>query len=351
MLDMTPASTHGFHSEKRILRLHFRIDNDHWQQLAASAIIILGSPRSGTSWLAKIFDSHPDILYRHEPDELALPRPELKPVDQVTEWIRQRGLRAAVKRPNFQKSWRPAPLDTTRTMLAAALSAAQHLSSLSSVANRIGVPDMVMPRRWNAVRVAVKLVNWDGHGAARTMPESRCIFILRHPCGQIASLLAGHAASQFAQSSTQPGTPTDMAAAAQRAEQAGIGAAAFEDLPIAAKLAWCWVAFNEPALRAFGTLPNAKIVIYEELCQQPENLSRELFAFAGLDWHKQTATFLHTSTQSNRPSGYFDVFRATSLVADRWRQSMSQQDQDAVRNVVSKSSLGRCWPDLAPVAT
>lgn len=31
-------------------------------------ILILGSPRSGTTWLAAIFDSHEDILYRHEPD-------------------------------------------------------------------------------------------------------------------------------------------------------------------------------------------------------------------------------------------------------------------------------------------
>ena len=202
-----------------------------------------------------------------------------------------------------------------------------------------------------SVRAAVKLVNWDGNAAARTMPDLRCIFILRHPCGQIASLLAGHAASRFAQTSDQPGTAVDMAAAARRAAREGIDQAAFDNLSIVAKLAWCWVAFNEPAVEAFSPLSNARVVIYEALCRQPESLSRELFAFAGLDWHPQTAAFLQTSTQHDRPSGYFDVFRATSLVADRWRQSMSQADQDAVRSVVSTSPLGRCWPDLAPAVT
>ena len=31
-------------------------------------VFVLGGARSGTTWLAKILDSHPDVLYRHEPD-------------------------------------------------------------------------------------------------------------------------------------------------------------------------------------------------------------------------------------------------------------------------------------------
>ena len=31
-------------------------------------VLLFGMPRSGTTWLGKIFDSHPDTLYRHEPD-------------------------------------------------------------------------------------------------------------------------------------------------------------------------------------------------------------------------------------------------------------------------------------------
>jgi Sulfotransferase family len=33
-----------------------------------SPILLFGMPRSGTSWVGKILDSHPDTLYRHEPD-------------------------------------------------------------------------------------------------------------------------------------------------------------------------------------------------------------------------------------------------------------------------------------------
>src|SRR4026207_2139032 len=31
-------------------------------------ILLFGQPRSGTTWIGKIFDSHPNTLYRHEPD-------------------------------------------------------------------------------------------------------------------------------------------------------------------------------------------------------------------------------------------------------------------------------------------
>ena len=84
-----------------------RAPGGRWLRLSQSAILILGSPRSGTTWLAKIFDSHPDILYRHEPDELTLPEPGLDPAEQVRRWLRQRGLRAAAKRKYVRRQAKP----------------------------------------------------------------------------------------------------------------------------------------------------------------------------------------------------------------------------------------------------
>jgi hypothetical protein len=273
----------------------------------------------------------------------------MDPAEQVRAWVRQRGLRASAKRPNFRKSWRPALLDTIRRFLASALAVAQRLPLTSRAATRISLPDLIPAFRWRSVRAVIKVVNWDGSAVTRTMPNTRCVFILRHPCGQIASLMAGLAARRFAGVTDALGAPADMALAmaAEWAARRGVDAAAFDLLPDAAKYAWIWLAFNEPAVEELRSLPNARVVVYEDLCRQPEAVARDLFAFAGLGWHPGTSAFIGSSTQDDQGTGYYDVFRATGQVVDRWRQTLSQRDQDAVRTVIATSSLARCWPDLA----
>ncbi|WP_428487723.1 sulfotransferase [Rhodopila sp.] len=321
--------------------------SNHYEKLAASAILVLGSPRSGTTWLAKIIDSHPDVLYRHEPDELAGPDQRAAPVDQISAWIRQRGLRSAAKRPFFAKSWRPVPLEFTRKSLSLALAAAQRIPMTAAPASRLALPDLVALHRRHKVRAAVKLVNWDGSLAVETMPDCRCCFILRHPCGQVASIMAGWADGRFAASGTGSGEPVDLAEAVSFAATKGVGKREFDALSDAGKLAWGWLAFNEPAVERLQHQPNARIVIYEDLCRQTESLSKDLFAFAGLEWQQQTAAFLAASTRGGQSLGYYDVIRVTAVVADRWRQSMSRPDQDAVRAIVRTSPLTRYWSDLA----
>ena len=168
------------------------------------------------------------------------------------------------------------------------------------------------------------------------------LFRSRHPCGQVASLLAGLAARKF----VPDDTPLDMVSASAWAEREGVDADRFRELPTAAKYAWRWRAFNEPAVEALRDLPNARVVIYEDLCSRPEATARDLFAFAGVQWHAQSTEFLDTSTKHEGREGYYGVFRSTEIVAFRWRQTMSLADQEAVRTVLSTSELGRCWPAM-----
>ena len=83
-------------------------------------ILVFGMPRSGTTWIGKLFDSYPDTLYRHEPDSvrrLSLPLyPEMEVAPQYREELEQfvaslpqlRCPKVVGKQPLFPKSYQSA---------------------------------------------------------------------------------------------------------------------------------------------------------------------------------------------------------------------------------------------------
>ncbi|HEY0184825.1 MAG TPA: sulfotransferase [Rhodopila sp.] len=318
----------------------------------AAPILILGAPRSGTTWLAKIIDSHPDVLYRHEPDAV-LPGPSpLTPSDLpplLARWAADTRARTAAKRPFFRKSWQPEWAYVLHTLLAIAVGAAGRMPSPISALARLPIPDLgACP----APRLAIKSIAWT-RGAAvlsRALPASRTIFILRHPCGQVASVMRGNSQRRFDLKTGGTDMPFDEAATIAFAAAHGADATGFQALPDAAKYAWAWRAFNEPAYAALAAQPNVHVVLYEALCAEPRTLVRRILAFAGLSWDQQTETFLARSTTHRGEAGYYGVFRDAVAAAEAWRSSMSSSDQQAVRSVAAASPLARFWPDLVSAA-
>src|SRR5438876_408852 len=83
-------------------------------------IFIFSSPRSGSTWIAKAFDSHPDTLYLHEPD-IVDRGDDLLPFwfegqalgyeDRASQYLARlaanRSLRTVGPRPFFAKAYRP----------------------------------------------------------------------------------------------------------------------------------------------------------------------------------------------------------------------------------------------------
>ena len=315
----------------------------------ASPILILGSQRSGTTWLAKIIDSHPDVLYRHEPDE-ALPAPPGLDAAGLpallNRWIADRGSRTVSIKPFFPKSWQPAWARPVRVLFAVAIKAAGHLPAPAKALGDLSVPDIgARP----APRVAIKSIRWASDAAilARSLPASRTIFILRHPCGQVASVMRGHRQRRFDMKTEGTDMPFDEAASLPFAAAHGVDEPAFQALPDAAKYAWGWRAFNEPAYAALAPQPNVHVVLYEALCANPDALARRILTFASLDWTHQTEAFVSSSTVHEGKAGYYAVFRNAVAAAEAWRTTMSQADQQVVRSVVAASPLARFWPDLS----
>jgi hypothetical protein len=160
--------------------------------MKSNLIILMGMPRSGTSWLGRIFDSHPDTLYRHEPDSVqrigGLPMfADIAHTDQyrdiVNEFVdRLRGTwrsKVAATLPVFPKSYYSYPQLALRkfSILATKVGA--------RVFGEMSVPEVVDLRRVPQLLPVWKSIESVGRLGVlcRILPESRAVLILRHPCG------------------------------------------------------------------------------------------------------------------------------------------------------------------------
>ncbi len=302
-------------------------------------ILVLGAPRSGTTWLAKILDSHPGVVYRHEPDKVLPPAVDVSEAGMralVRAWAACRLASVVTKRPFFAKAWQP--------WWARGLRAGVVVWRRFQAGR---VPDLAVGR---AERVVLKSIALSAQAGvlARALPESRVAFILRHPCGQVASVMRGNQMRRFDLRTSGTDMPFDEAAAVAYAASHGVDD--FQALPDAAKYAWSWRAFNEAAYASLASLPNVQIVLYEGLCAQPAAVVRRIFDFVGLAWSAEVEEFLARSTSHDGPAGYYAVYRNAVAAAEAWRQTMDPADMAAVRSVVAGSPLARFWPDLVAPA-
>lgn len=315
-------------------------------------VLVFGVPRSGTSWLGKIFDSHPGTLYRHEPDkDLQIPGvPVALPVDLPVERreeietfldrvLANRSAAVAGKRPLFAKSYRSGPLELLRRGIIAATRALPRRQAL-----RVQVPDLIDPGA-AAPRVVWKSISSTGRLGvlARVLPHPRTVLLVRHPCGQIASTLRGHAAGRLGK--VLPSEHYRVFEALMDTDQArahGLTLDGLRGLTPIERMAWRWVLFLEKALADVAGLSHCRVVRYEDLCAHPLEQARELLAFTGLDWNPQTERFLRDSTKGESPE-YFGVQKDPRHSMSRWQSELSGEDARRILDIVRRSPAGRLY--------
>ncbi len=329
---------------------------------APKFLLLFGMARSGTSWIGKIFDSHPATLYRHEPDR-ALPdvpmAPRLEEVERLLIPVQRffsqlpgiNTAQVAGSLPVFPKQY--------RTSIAQHIHRASVLSAVtgSSLQFRVpvfqcahvGKPDI--PVVWKSIdslgRLGVIL---------RIIENCRAIFITRHPCGSISSTLRGEAQHKF---SSSVSASEDYGIMRMFLETAGRSRGLTVELlrkfhPVE-RMAWIWVLTNEKAAEETRGLDRCMSVRYEDVCWDPTDKVKELFAFAGLSWNSQTSNFLTASTLGSAPAKfdqltqnsrrYYSVFKDPIRAADNWKSEMKPEDIERVYRVLRQSDFIRLYPE------
>jgi hypothetical protein len=315
-------------------------------------ILLFGLPRSGTSWIGKIFDSHPDTLYLHEPDKhihlpdvpILLPAEPPKGLDAfLRQVLANRSPGVTGKLPAFAKSYRSGVRHLARN---AAGYAARALPR--RLAQRVRVPDLLDPafRRGPGPRLVWKSINSVGRlGAlARLLPNARCLLLLRHPCGQIASVLRGYASGSI------QGLPPsehyrvfEMLLETEPARARGLTLDALRAMHPVERMAWRWVLYLEKTVADTAGLANCRLLRYEDVCAAPVEGARELFGFTGLGWHPRTEKFIRESTDGENER-YFGLHKDPGRSAAKWKRELSQADARRILDVVDRSPIGRLYP-------
>lgn len=318
-------------------------------QRGSAPILLVGLPRSGTTWIGKIFDSHRSTLYLHEPDTLVPIREKEIPLiaDGVNWTIGPEELNALLARtlnvrltgvagslPRFPKDYRNWAVDWMHRKLAVALKLSSH------VLPDLSLPDLLRRERTRKVRLVWKSIFSVGRIGliARLMPEFRIIQILRHPGGWMTSYSRGHREHWFT-SQRDDWQLLRKLETTPLARRQGLTLESFRGMSDLERNTWLWLLWNESGAEATDGLPNVTTVIYEDLCAAPFELSRRLFDFAGLEWQRQTEAFIKRSVTTQR-GGYYSLYRDPSTAANKWRSEVSPEELRVVESIMNCGRVG-----------
>jgi len=184
--------------------------NGHLRE--GTQIHLFGIGRSGTSWLMKIFDHHPDLLALHEPEgplraELGRLKRRYRSASMEDKHaarlvyhkavrrllFERRPLRAVRRRPILRKAFRSRLAHMGRTFIIYSASGAARFGPrrISKALKSFDIPHL----GGNPGHILVKSVSRmnDLESYVRANPDLHIIFMIRHPCANVASILAGQA--------------------------------------------------------------------------------------------------------------------------------------------------------------
>lgn len=119
-----------------------------------------------------------------------------------------------------------------------------------------------------------------------------------------------------------------------------------ENLTVEEQLACLWMIQNEKTMNEMKGKDNYKLVVYEEHCLNPIEVTRELFSFSALQWDLQSEEFIRLCQQADDgEKSYFQVIRNPAKAVSRWKDELDESQISRVVDFVSDSAPWRIFQD------
>ncbi len=343
-----PNSDGGRHNAKRAHRRYAK---------GLTMLFIVGMTRGGNTWLGKIFDAHPDVFYRHEPDSILKTRTlpafcEDQELDRYLPMAQEyfeavfkvRTSKAIGTFPIMPKSYLSFSQHQLKRALVIGAKGFEKTGVFSRFFRDLKLPEMAGSGH---VHHVVKSIAALGRMNlfSRLYPEAKIILLLRHPAGQVASAIKAISSDKI---DGQPpatedwGIYRDLAATAQGRSK-GLTLSGFQSQDPVERLTWRWAISNDKALDDLEGQANVRTVLYEELCKDPVAVSRSLFEFSGLDWRQEVEEFVAQSSTGSNANTYDRVIRDSLKTANSWRTKLAPAKIDLVEKVLTQSRAGQYY--------
>ncbi len=306
-----------------------------------STYLILGYPRSGTTWFANLINTHPDVVYRHEmvgrcyrdfPDELFR---KLKYDYELSDDDYCKALKIILS-PNVESD--RAPFFAKRHLLIPNPKF-HYLMWISARTATLLQPlyKLLYQPRGNKLSLVIKetrsTMNMDS--IIQAIRSKKNIILFRHPCGAIASSLNGIKNGKMTPSTIDDreywfneNRDRDFVKALSP------DAELIRDLPEYEYLALRWRQQNEDYLEFNKQNMDNIYIHYEEFMANQEQASKALFEQLSLSYVESVQKFIQISSgqSRNKPilkdssSSFYSVYRSQGFNPNQWQQSLSSEE-------------------------
>lgn len=312
-------------------------------------IVLCGSPRSGTSWLGKILDSHPDTLYRHEPE--AVGRPPLPTVmgsDPTKEEIGT--IRDYVQRlPQICSAHTVGPLPVLpKSYRSFSKFQLYRLDVLAAklIARLRSRPDVPCRMKWKESafsHLVWKSIDSVGRLGAisRSLTNCKIVHIVRHPCGHMASMIRGVKQGKMVIKIGRR-KKVEILADLPQAKAQGVTLEYLMSLSELERAAWSFATLNEKAMDDLQGRDNCCTVRYEDFCEAPFEASRRLFDQLGLQWNRSTEDFIRYSTSADTKR-FYGVRKNPKNSSQKWQTELSRDEIRQITDAAKKTRMASMY--------
>lgn len=302
-------------------------------------IFVTGFPRSGTTWFSNLFNSHPDVVYRHEfigrcyekiPEKLFS---SLKNDNGLTDSAYQELIDIiaaanpeADRPPFFTKNY----LGKISNKLHYYLWLATQVIPFVSPIYRY----FYQPRTENRlIIIKENRASTNMDSMIRGLRTNQNIFLFRHPCGCVASVLNGIKSGKMT-----PSLVSDRKGRFKDNRQNGyivsnnITEKAFLEMPEYEYQALLWRLQNDDYIDLSQQFTNSVFVNYENFLTDTGGNTKKLFHILGLSYSDSVNSFLHESSASDAKqltiikdskSYFYSVFRGSGFNPEKWKKDLT----------------------------